>query len=125
MKRQLSSLLLAVALLAAGCSAVFRQPVVTVERFRLESLGLRGGTLVARVHVENPNGFDLRTDRLDYTIEVAESDTAEDVVWRPLATGEFLEEVRVPANSAAYVDIPIEFSFGDMGGLCGPFWIAA
>ncbi len=120
MKRHLSSLLFAGVLILGACSAVFRQPVVTLDTFRLQSIGLRGGTLVARVHVENPNGFDLRTERLDYLIEVAESDTADAVTWRPLATGAFEEEVRVPANSAAYVEIPIEFSFSDMGGLLRP-----
>ena len=77
MKRFLPLVLL-VATLAPACSAVFRQPVVTLDTFRLESIGLRGGTLVARVHVENPNGYDLRTERLDYTIEVAEADASED-----------------------------------------------
>jgi len=119
MKRLLPLMLLA-ATLAAACSTVFRQPIVTLDTFRLESIGLRGGTLVARVHVENPNGYDLRTERLDYTIEVAESDTSDGVTWRQLAVGDFEEEVRVPANSAAYVEIPIDFSFSEMGGLIRP-----
>ncbi len=119
MKRILPLFVVAV-LVAGACSSVFRQPVVTLETFRLDSIGLRGGTLVARVHVENPNGFDLRTDGLDYVIEVADHDGSGEVAWRPLATGQFDEEIRVGANSAAYVDIPIRFSFSDMGGLLRP-----
>lgn len=119
MKRILP-LLVGFVLFAAACSSVFRQPVVTLETFRLDSIGLRGGTLVARVHLENPNGFDLRTDGLDYVIEVADRDGSGEVAWRPLATGQFDEEIRVGANSAAYVDIPVQFSFSDMGGLLRP-----
>ncbi len=120
MKRMLPSFAVAALLFLGACSAVFRQPVVTLETFRLESIGLRGGTLVARVHVENPNGYDLRTDGLDYAIEVADTDSSGDVAWRPLAAGEFNEEIRVAARSATYVDIPIQFSFSDMGGLLRP-----
>lgn len=114
------SILLTITLLAGACAAMFRQPVVTVDSFRLDALGLRGGTLVARVHVENPNGYDLRTDGLDYRIEVVDTDDATERSWRPLAEGEFEEEIRVPAGGDAYVEIPIEFSFGDMGGLLRP-----
>lgn len=114
------SILFMLVLAAGACSAVFRQPVVTVDSFRLDAIGLRGGTLVARVHVENPNGYDLRTEGLDYLIEVAEAGDESDRTWRPLAEGEFDEEIRVPAGGDAYVEIPIEFSFGEMGGLLRP-----
>ncbi len=113
-------LLLLVAVTSGACSAAFRQPVVTLDRFAVDAIGLSGGRLVARIHIENPNGYDLRSEGLRYAIEVAESGSDEEPSWRPLASGEFNEEIRVPADGEAYVDIPIAFDFSDMGGLLRP-----
>jgi LEA14-like dessication related protein len=114
-------LLLPLILLAAGaCAAAFRQPIVTLDTIGLESIGLRGGRLVAHVHIENPNGYDLRSEGLRYMIEVADAGAGDDPTWRQLASGEFDDEIRVPADGSATVEIPIEFDFGDVGSLVRP-----
>jgi LEA14-like dessication related protein len=117
----LKRILLVLALVVVGaCAAAFRQPVVTLDTIGLESIGLRGGRLVAHVHIENPNGYDLRSEGLRYTIEVAEAGGEDDRTWRQLATGEFDDEIRVPADGSARVEIPIEFDFDDVGSLIRP-----
>ena len=116
--KHLRSTILMTALFALGaCSAAFRQPVVTLDGVRVDAIGLRGGTLVAQVHIDNPNPYGIRTERLTYALEVAESSGEGERTWRPLTEGTFEDEIRMPGGGATIVEIPIDFSYGDMGGM--------
>lgn len=110
-------ILFAATLALGACSLAFREPQVTLDGFRVGAIGLRGGTLVARVHIINPNGYDLRSDGLRYAIEIADGGSGDDRTWREFAEGEYDEEIRVPAGGDAFVEIPIDFGFSDMSGV--------
>ena len=113
----LRSTTILLAVLVSACSLAFRQPEVTLEGIGVESIGLRGGTLLARVHIANPNGYDLRSDGLRYMLEIAEAASDGEREWREFAEGEYDEEIRVPAGGEVLVEIPIDFSFSEMGGM--------
>lgn len=109
------SLLVLVMLTACGTFG-FRQPRVTLEGVQLGSLGLRGGTLLVNLRVENPNGFALNAERLRYDLELRDPDQAGDSAWIDFATGTYDEEFSVGAGDTETVQIPVEFSYSGLGG---------
>lgn len=117
MRSKAAAVALALAVAVGACGAFFEPPLVTLDGMSVQSLGLRGGTLVAHVHIDNPNGFELRSEGMRYLLEVAGSETSGERTWQRLAEGEFKDEVRVPARDAVTVPVPIDFTFGEMGGI--------
>ena len=107
------TLSLAAALLAAGCSSLFKEPEVRLDGLRMAGVGLRGATLVARVHITNPNGFDLATRALTYDLEL--QDTENEGAWVRLAQGTVAESIEVDSNGSTVVEVPIEFRYSDLG----------
>ena len=107
------ALALAVAALSAGCASVFKQPVVTVESVSLNGIGLRGASLLASLHIENPNGFALETRSLSYLLELQDPDSASR--WLELVHDTIDQEIAVAANSSGSVQIPFEFPFRELG----------
>lgn len=106
--------LLALAMLAGACASVFRQPEVRLEDLRIGGIGLRGGTVYARVHVTNPNSFDLETAQLTYDLQVP--DTGGSNTWVSFAQGTVEENVRVRGGGSTIIEVPIQFRYEDMGG---------
>lgn len=102
------------ALALAACSSVLRQPEVVLESVRVGGIGLRGGTLYARVQVTNPNSFDLETRELTYDLQVPGRE--EDQEWVSFAEGTVSERVRVRKNSSTIIEVPIQFRYEDLGG---------
>ncbi|MGH7506121.1 MAG: hypothetical protein ACRELX_10740, partial [Longimicrobiales bacterium] len=86
-------------LLAAGCFGRYQQPEIRFEGVRLGGLGLRGGTVYARLQVVNPNGFALRAAALTYDLELAEDDGGEQG-WVRLAEGTFAERIVVAGHDS-------------------------
>lgn len=101
------------AALTAGCSAVFRQPEVRLETVRLAGVGLSGATLVARLHISNPNGFGLETRSMTYELEL--QDPAAPEAWVRLARDTIDQVISVEGNSAEIIEIPIEFRYRELG----------
>lgn len=108
--------LLAVFLLASCGSFGFRQPRVTLEGMQLAGLGLRGGTLMVNLRVENPNAFSLNAQRLRYDLAVRDADAAGDSAYIPFATGTYEQPFSVGGGETRTVQIPVEFSYGGLGG---------
>lgn len=108
---------LVVVLLLAGCGTFgFRQPKVTLDSVQLGGLGLRGGTLLVSLRVENPNGFALNAERLRYDLALRDPDEAGDSAWIDFASGTFDQEFSVGARTTETVQIPVEFSYSGLGG---------
>jgi LEA14-like dessication related protein len=103
---------------AAACSSAFRgvfeEPTVRLDGIQVNGLGLTGGSLIARFEIENPNGFGLETDRVDYTVEILDR-TRSDSTWIPLTKGVIDDNIRVGGNERKTLELPIEFSFRDFG----------
>ncbi|HSJ15587.1 MAG TPA: LEA type 2 family protein [Longimicrobiales bacterium] len=107
------SLPLAGLALLAACSSVFRQPEVQLQSVRVGGIGLRGATLVAQLHIDNPNSFGLETRSFTYDLQLRDGDRSEE--WLPLASGTIDERIQVDGRSSKLVEIPIEFAYSDFG----------
>jgi LEA14-like dessication related protein len=111
------SRIVALALLAtalgAGCASVFQRPEVRLESVSLSGIGLRGATLVARLHVDNPNSYGLESRSLSYQLEL--QDPAAAGHWLPVARDTIEQKIEVAGNSAGIVEIPIDFSYRELG----------
>jgi LEA14-like dessication related protein len=108
------AIVLLLSLTACG-SNVVRQPVVVLESVHLAGLGLRGGTLMVNVQIENPNRFTLSANRVNYQLAIAES-TAADTTWVDLASGTYAESLSVGGGETASVLVPVEFTYAGLGG---------
>ncbi len=112
-----AALSLFVLVLLAGCGTFgFRQPTVTLDGVQLGGLGLRGGTLLVNLRVENPNGFALSAHRLRYDLSLRNTDEVGDSAWIDFATGTFDREFTVGARATETVQIPVEFTYSGLGG---------
>lgn len=98
----------------AACSSVMRQPEVRLEGMRVGGIGLRGGTLIARVHVTNPNSFDLEARSLTYDLQIP--DPEDESEWVSLAQDTVHERVRVREHDSTVIEVPIEVRYADFGG---------
>jgi hypothetical protein len=86
------------AVLAAACSSMFRQPEVRLESVSLSGIGLRGASLLARLNIDNPNGFDLESRSMTYQLDLQDPDSAEH--WVRLAQYTLEQKISVDAHSA-------------------------
>jgi LEA14-like dessication related protein len=106
----------ALVLTVAACgSSVFQQPIVTLESVQLAGLGLRGGTLMVNVDIENPNRFALSANQIRYQLAIADTDSARDTVWMDLASGTYAEQLSVGGGETAHVAVPVEFTYSGLG----------
>ena len=105
---------MALVFFAAACSLAYRQPDVRLEGIRVGSIGLRGGTLYAQVHVANPNSFDLETKAVSYDLQLA--DPANEKAWINFAHGTLSEAIKVDGHRSRVIEIPIQFHYQDLGG---------
>lgn len=111
-----AALSLAMVLVLAGCGTFgFRQPEVTLEGVQLGGLGLRGGTLLVNVRVQNPNGFALNAERLRYDLALRDTDQVGDTAWIDFAAGTFDQQFSIGARATETVQIPVEFSYSGLG----------
>lgn len=100
-----------------ACSGAYREPQIELEGVSIGSLGLRGGTLMANVRVENPNRFSLRADDLKYELFLRRSaDEPGDTAWVEFAEGTYDEDITVGGGETAIIAIPVEFSYSGLGG---------
>lgn len=114
--RSAFSLVALLALVACG-SFGFRQPQVTLESVHLGGLGLRGGTLLVDLQVDNPNRFALNADELRYDLAVRDAEAEPgDTTWLDFASGTYAEGFVVGAGETRTVKIPVEFSYSGLGG---------
>lgn len=109
----LGAAVLAGVLVMGACSSIFRQPEVRLDGLRMSGIGLRGATLVARLHISNPNDFGLATRAFTYDLELQDADSAGE--WIRLAQGNVEQEIEVGGKAAKTVEIPIEFRYSDLG----------
>ena len=102
---------LALALVAAACSALGRQaflePVVNLRDVNVKGLGLSGGQLEVQLSVYNPNSFRLDATRLTYRVFVGDS--------VGLATGALDTQTTMQASDSTIVTIPVSFTYAGLG----------
>jgi len=101
-------------LLLAACLPKFEQPDVRLEAVRIGSLNLNGGTLHAQLVVSNPNDYALRTEAMDFSIELNAPSSSADG-WVRVADGKSEREFSVTARDSASLEIPVEFTWAGVG----------
>ena len=112
----ISTLAVLAALLLSSCASAFRQPEISVEGVELGGLGLRGGTVLVSVRVQNPNSFALTADQIRYELLLKDSQAQGDSAWTRFAEGTFDERISVEGGRTETFRIPVEFSYSSLGG---------
>lgn len=111
MRRHILAAAAALAVGTTACVPKVEQPDVWLAGVRLASIGLDGGVVDVRLSVHNPNGFQLRTRDLSYTVELEAGDGDG---WLPFTDGR-LGELEVAAGDTAEVVVPVEFEYQTLG----------
>ena len=99
----------------SSCSLVFERPTVEVADVRLGSISFTGGTVDLAVDVTNPNRFDLVAEAFRYEVDFADGGADADTDWRPLASGDSEQLVRVAAHDSVRVEVRVPFDLKDVG----------
>jgi LEA14-like dessication related protein len=108
--------LLAVLVLGGCAGGMYQQPQVTLQNIQLGSLGLRGGTMLVNIKVVNPNRFALQANTLNYDLRISDTREPGDTAWIDFASGRYDQPFSVGARDSATVQIPVEFTYGGLGG---------
>jgi LEA14-like dessication related protein len=91
--------LLAVAL--AACTSLVPRPLapdVALDSVTAMTIGAQGAMARVRLLVRNPNGYDLATDSLDYTLTID---------GRRMSSGALARPVTLAANAVTPVDLDV------------------
>lgn len=107
--------LLPLALLLGCGRAWVRAPEVRLEGVQLGGLGLRGGTLLVALRVDNPNPFGLQAQRLEYDIAVRPPGDNADSAWVPFARGTVERTYDLPAGQSVRLEVPVAFEYEGLG----------
>jgi LEA14-like dessication related protein len=114
-----TSLVLGALVALSACTAGFRQPRVELEGLQLAGVGLGGGTVLVNVRIQNPNPVGFRTDDLEYRLFIRNAAAQGDSAWIPFADGTYTEQFSIGANDTRTVQIPVAFTFAQLGGAAG------
>jgi LEA14-like dessication related protein len=98
-------ILLALCLLATGCSLLIRTPEVTVRDVSLLGLDDGGVTIEFRLAVSNPNPFALALKGYRYNL---------DVYALPFAKAEGRETITFPSHGVAEVRLPVRIGYRNL-----------
>jgi len=106
----IASLAAALALAASGCAILnrvsFEAPTASLQGVSVTGLGLKGGSLNLELDVYNPNAYELRSPRLDVTIDLEQTHFGEAMLERAL---------QLPAQSHSSVTVPLSFTWDGVG----------
>lgn len=104
--------LLACAAALSACGGAVQEPVVRFEGLRVGGLGLEGGRIMVQVGVVNPNRFGLQARDVEYDLDLRATGGDE---WIDLAEGVYGEEISVGGRDSVIVEIPVEFTYRQLG----------
>ena len=102
-------------LVLSACTAGFRQPTIELENVQMAGLGLSGGTVLVNLRIENPNAIGFRADNLQYELFLRNSSAQGDSAWTRFAQGTYTERFEVGARDTETVQIPVAFTFAQLG----------
>lgn len=96
--------------LAAGCAglprSVFESPTVDLVSVDITGLGLTGGSLQLHMDVYNPNAYEIRSTRLEASIDLEETHFGDVALDRAL---------RLAAGETTRVEVPVSFTWTGVG----------
>jgi LEA14-like dessication related protein len=101
---------LAATLPTTACAVVqslsFERPGIDLREIQITGVGLSGGSLNLVLDVYNPNGYSLRTLRVQTAIDIEDTHFGDVELER---------EITLPANDTATVQIPMTFTWSGVG----------
>ena len=102
---------LGVPLMVAGCATLgqalrFQEPDIKLQEIRVTGLGLTGGALDLALDVFNPNGYRLRTTRLELGIDLEDVHFGDALLETPL---------ELPSQQHSPVTVPVQFEWAGVG----------
>jgi LEA14-like dessication related protein len=102
---------LGVPLMVAGCATLgqalrFQEPDIKLQEIRVTGLGLTGGALDLALDVFNPNGYRLRTTRLELGIDLEDVHFGDALLETPLD---------LPSQQHSLVTVPVQFEWAGVG----------
>lgn len=89
-----------------GKIPLLQLPDIRLRDFQIESLSLSGAKLNLQLDFDNPNGFGLTVNGLDYNLDV-NGDSWSD--------GTALQDVSIKKNGVTELNIPLSLNFSDIG----------
>ncbi len=104
------ALIVATAIALGSCASLrrlaFEAPSIRLEAVEINSLGFSGGSLTLLIEVANPNAYDIRTTRVEATLDLEETHFGTAI----------LEEAFVLHSAASTtVEMPVEFTWEGVG----------
>ena len=109
---------MAVALLLAGCSGLYRQPEVNLTNVEITGLGLTSGIARVYLEVENPNPVSLDVRRIEYLLELRGPDGE----WNVLSEGVSSERLTVVRRGTTEVSLELVFQYRALGAAFLEWW---
>ncbi|MEB8432110.1 MULTISPECIES: LEA type 2 family protein [Cocleimonas] len=103
-------LVLGFAVLLSACSSsgikgLVEQPTIQVHKVQMGNFSLSGGSATFVLDIQNPNNFAIPLTGLDYGLRLNGVQVAE---------GSKAERVTIGAKQSQKLEIPLQFSFGNM-----------
>ena len=97
--------------LVAGCATLrstlrFEEPQLQLQEINITGLGLSGGTMDLVFDVYNPNGYTMRSTRLEVGLDLEGTHFGDALVERPLDLS--------PQNNSRVV-VPVRFEWAGVG----------
>lgn len=89
-----------------GDIPLLQMPDIRLRDFEIQSLSLSGASLNLQLAFNNPNGFGLTINGLDYNLDVNGDSWSE---------GTALQNVSIKPNGVTELNIPLSLSFSDIG----------
>lgn len=81
-------------------------PEIGLHSLKLEKVGLTGANLLLRLNVDNPNGWSLDLQKLNYSLDIND---------RKWITGTSANAMSIQKHGNSVIDIPFNLNFLDMG----------
>lgn len=85
---------------------LIRVPEVKVTDLSIEDLNFSGAVIQVETYIVNENVFALGFENMDYSFRVGDNEAIE---------GHRAEPVRIAAKDTAFIRVPVEVDFGEMG----------
>jgi len=89
-----------------GTVPLLKMPEIRLEDFNVESLSFSGADVNLKLRLNNPNGFDINVNGLDYDLMIDGDQWAE---------GEALQNTQIKKDGITELNIPLSLKFSDMG----------
>jgi LEA14-like dessication related protein len=97
----------------SGCALLqksIKEPTVSIEKIRLDTLGLDGAAPLAQVRIDNPNRVGTTLEGLNYTLHLND---------QRLLSGSSDETIRIGANESRLITLPVSIDFKEAAGSIG------